>query len=140
MSTRVKYALTASNASPLEKYHGDSFGYQSFNLYTHNIKPEKTVEVTTGLVFDPAPGLVILALGELPSTQNRGVEIEQKFSPVGGELKYKVRNRSNDDMVLEPYAHLSRIVFLKSVGEEPDITDELDETIRGESGFGSSGV
>jgi len=48
-------------------------------------------------------------------------------------------NLSNDNYTITPQDRIAQIVFSRFVTGEFDIVENLDETDRGESGFGSTG-
>ena len=56
-----------------------------------------------------------------------------------GEIKVILVNLSNDNYTIKPQDRISQIVFSRFVTGEFDIVENLDETDRGESGFGSTG-
>ena len=56
-----------------------------------------------------------------------------------GEIKVIFVNLSNDNYTIKPQDRIAQIVFSRFVTGEFDIVENLDETDRGESGFGSTG-
>ena len=56
-----------------------------------------------------------------------------------GEIKVILVNLSNDNYTIKPQDRIAQIVFSRLVTGEFDIVENLDETDRGESGFGSTG-
>ena len=56
-----------------------------------------------------------------------------------GEIKVILVNLSNDNYTIKPQDRIAQIVFSRFVTGEFDIVENLDETDRGESGFGSTG-
>ena len=56
-----------------------------------------------------------------------------------GEIKVILVNLSNDNYTVKPQDRIAQIVFSRFVTGEFDIVENLDETDRGESGFGSTG-
>ena len=60
-------------------------------------------------------------------------------SDYSGEIKVILVNLSNDNYTIKPQDRIAQIVFSRFVTGEFDIVENLDETARGESGFGSTG-
>ena len=56
-----------------------------------------------------------------------------------GEIKVILVNLSNDNYTIKPQDRIAQIVFSRFVTGEFDIVENLSETDRGESGFGSTG-
>ena len=56
-----------------------------------------------------------------------------------GEIKVILVNLSNDNYTIKPQDRIAQIVFSRFVTGEFDIVENLDETDRGKSGFGSTG-
>tara|TARA_B110000858_G_scaffold25483_1_gene26229 strand:- start:18 stop:467 length:450 start_codon:yes stop_codon:yes gene_type:complete len=56
-----------------------------------------------------------------------------------GEIKVILVNLSNDNYTIKPQDRIAQIVFSRFVTGEFDIVENLDETDRGVSGFGSTG-
>ena len=56
-----------------------------------------------------------------------------------GEIKVILVNLSNDNYTIKPYDRIAQIIFSQFVKAEFEITENLDETDRGNSGFGSTG-
>lgn len=56
-----------------------------------------------------------------------------------GEIGLPIYNDSNEPQTINPNERIAQIVFLKVLKPEIEIVDSLDETDRGNNGFGSSG-
>ena len=56
-----------------------------------------------------------------------------------GEIKVILVNLSNDNYTIKPNDRIAQVVFSQFVSGEFDIVENLDETDRGDSGFGSTG-
>jgi len=56
-----------------------------------------------------------------------------------GEIKVILVNLSNDNFRIKPYDRIAQIIFSQFEKAEFEITENLDETDRGNSGFGSTG-
>ena len=56
-----------------------------------------------------------------------------------GEIKIILVNLSNDNYTIKPYDRIAQIIISQFVKAEFEIAENLDETNRGNSGFGSTG-
>ena len=56
-----------------------------------------------------------------------------------GEIKVILVNLSNQDFVVNPGERIAQMVVAKFEQVEWDEVEVLDETVRGEGGFGSTG-
>lgn len=56
-----------------------------------------------------------------------------------GEIKVILVNLSNDNYTVKPYDRIAQIIISQFVKAEFEIAENLDETDRGNSGFGSTG-
>jgi len=56
-----------------------------------------------------------------------------------GEIKVILINLSNDNYTIKPYDRIAQIIISQFVKAEFEIVENLDETDRGNSGFGSTG-
>ena len=56
-----------------------------------------------------------------------------------GEIKVILANLSNDNYTIKPYDRIAQIIISQFVKAEFEIAENLDETDRGNSGFGSTG-
>ena len=103
------------------------------------IHPHKTAKIGCGICFQIPPGYV----GKIEprsSTFNKGLEISGVIdSDYRGEASIVMCNTTNQSIVVDKYSFPAQLLILKK--ETPDlvIVDELDETERGDKGFGSTG-
>ena len=56
-----------------------------------------------------------------------------------GEIKVILVNLSNDNYTIKPHDRIAQIIISQFVKAEFEIAENLDETDRGNSGFGSTG-
>ena len=107
------------------------------------IKPLERSLIPTGIAISlpedleaqirPRSGLAIkhgIALLNSPGTID---------SDYRGEIKVILVNLSNDNYTIKPYDRIAQIIISQFVKAEFEIAENLDETDRGNSGFGSTG-
>jgi len=57
-----------------------------------------------------------------------------------GEISVVLLNTSNEDFVVEPGMRIAQMVIARYETVEWDEVEELDDTVRGEGGYGSTGA
>ena len=107
----------------------------------------------------PAGGFAMIPTGvacQLSNDEGPNVEIQVRgrnglaskgvFAHLGtvdfgytGEIKVILFNLSGADFVFEPGDRIAQVVVMKVKKPEIEIVESLDETARGDNGFGSSG-
>ena len=97
------------------------------------IKPFERVRIPTGLVY-PRSGL----------SSKYGVTLSNCVGVVDsdyrGELQIPMTNHSNTPFTIRHGDRIAQLVVTPILLPEPEETDTLPETLRGEGGFGSTGM
>lgn len=120
------------------KEKSTDYGHVLYNAYTTTLLKGKPVEISTGVIFPERPGCVAFIMGKQHTDTNRNVAVNYNFAGAG-ELKFTCVNYGEDDVELLPLTKLTDFIVLKVAEGEPVLRDKLDETVRGERGFGSTG-
>jgi dUTPase len=115
-------------------------GFTFHNAYTAVIHKNDAASVSSGMVLPKLPSHVALILGVSPSPQSKNLEIKSNFIGMGSELKTSILNYGDDVAELPPFKHLTDFVVLKVAQDEPVVVEDLGDTERGASGFGSTGL
>tara|TARA_Y100000310_G_C20701203_1_gene830053 strand:+ start:1458 stop:1889 length:432 start_codon:yes stop_codon:yes gene_type:complete len=128
---------------PKVEHEGDA-GFDLYANETASLKPMERKLIPTGIsiAFDkgyeaqvrPKSGLAInhgITLLNTPGTIDAGYR---------GEVKVIMANLSDTEYLIEKGKKIAQVVFNKI--EEPELIEvkELDESSRGEGGFGSTGL
>ena len=110
---------------------------------TVTINPGETKLVKTGIAMEVPIGYAGLIYARSGLASKKGLAPANKVGVVDsdyrGEIMVALHNHSNEAREIEPQERIAQFViapYLKAVFEE---VDNLDETIRGEGGFGSTG-
>ncbi len=109
------------------------------------IKPGERAKVPTGIALEiPMPGIVGLVFARSGLADKKGLALSNGVGVIDsdyrGEIKVLVTNLGQEEITIKNEERIAQIVFvpvLKAVFTE---TMELDDTLRGEGGFGSTGI
>ncbi|HHW45499.1 MAG TPA: dUTP diphosphatase [Clostridiales bacterium] len=109
------------------------------------IKAGQRALVPTGIAISlPSPNYVALIYARSGLAIKKGLTLSNCVGVIDsdyrGEIKVGLINLSDEDCVINPYDRIAQMVVAPI--ELPEIQEvaELDETIRGAGGFGSTGV
>lgn len=109
------------------------------------IKPGETVMIPLGIACQPSePETAILIFPRSGLASKHGLTLANAVGVVDsdyrGEWKVPLHNISQQDFVIEHGMRIAQAVVMPVLFPEILETDMLDETERGTSGFGSSGI
>lgn len=124
-----------------------------YDLYTCidapvTIQPHKTVKICTGIAVTP-PNISpnINTFGAIFARS--GLATKKGLRPANcvgvadidytGEYIVALHNDSNTPQTVEPNERIAQLVFIPYITDTWQEVDELEETKRGDGGFGSSG-
>lgn len=120
-----------------------------WDLYSNNeeavtIEAHKTVLIGTGLSMAIPDGYfgAIFARSGLASKQGLRPAncVGVVDSDYRGELMVALHNDTDEIRTVNPHERIAQLVVMPYLAVEFEVKDSLDETIRGENGFGSTGV
>ena len=57
-----------------------------------------------------------------------------------GEIMVALHNHSSNEQTIEPNERIAQIAFVPYIKGDFEIVDDLEETVRGTGGFGSTGT
>lgn len=106
------------------------------------VKPGETVFVPTGLAFMIPSGYAGLIYARSGIACKRGLAPANKVGVVDadyrGEVLVALYNQSNTDQTIEPDERIAQFVITPYLTAEFEEVDQLDDTLRGQGGFGST--
>lgn len=118
-----------------------------YDLYAHEgatIKPHETVKIGTGVAIQPPKDTFGAVFAR------SGLATKQGLRPANcvgvcdydytGEYIVALHNDSNEERIIEKNERIGQVVFIPYVNVAFVETDNLEETSRGDSGFGSTGL
>lgn len=107
------------------------------------INPNETVFIHTGIAVQIPPTLVGLVYARSGLACKRGVAPANKVGVIDsdyrGEIMVALHNHSQEPQTIENGERIAQIVFTPFVQADLIESDTLDESKRGEGGFGSTG-
>ena len=98
--------------------------------------------VATGIAISLPPGHVgrIGSRSGLSTRHNIEVGAGWIDPDYRGEIKIELKNFSNQDFVVEVGMRIAQLLVLPFASPEVEVADELPRSVRGGSGFGSTGL
>lgn len=107
------------------------------------IEPGKTVLVHTGIAMAIPDGYVGLIYARSGLACKRGLAPANKVGVIDsdyrGEIMVALHNHSEVAQTVESGERIAQIVFTPYAAADFEVAEELDDTARGEGGFGSTG-
>lgn len=123
-------------------------GSAGFDLFCNNdeaivAKPNEVVTISTGLKVQIPDGY----FGAIYPRSSTGIKLRFKLanstgiidSDYRGEIKLFMVNESDKDHIIHKGDRLVQMVIQPYLRVDIQVVDELDDTIRGEGGIGSTG-
>jgi len=108
------------------------------------IAPRELVTVPTGIAIAlPNSGCVALLFGRSGLGVKHGISLSNSVGVIDsdyrGEIKVGLCNLSDTSYTIQPNERIAQLVITPVLPMPVLQVDELDETVRGEGGFGSTG-
>ncbi len=122
----------------------DSAGADLYALLDEeiNIKPNETIVIPTGIAMAIPKNYVGLIYARSSLGTKKGLAPANKVGVIDsdyrGEIKVVLFNQSNKVQTISPNERIAQIVITPFIQVNFIETDELNETQRGEGGFGST--
>ena len=144
---QVKVVLRDNNCLPIKAHDSDA-GYDLKSMNDYVVEPNQQVLVDTGINIGlpkeedwiyqaqirPRSGL---ALKKGITITNSPGTIDEDYH---GNVGVIIRNTGSEPFVINKYDKIAQMVITKSPRTEMIIVDNLDDSVRGSNGFGSTGV
>lgn len=107
------------------------------------IAPFETKLIHTGICMEIKEGLVGLVFARSGLATKKGLAPANKVGVIDsdyrGEIMVPIYNQTKEEKVIEHGERIAQIIFMPYIKEEFVEVDNLNETIRGVGGFGSTG-
>ena len=144
----MKMNIKKLNENAKIPMYGTEFA-AGFDLYACmesdiEIKPHETVLIKTGLAMEIPTGFAGLIYARSGLATKKGLAPANKVGVVDadyrGEIMVALHNHSNETKIVEKNERIAQMVITPYLKVEFNEVDELEETIRGAGGFGSTGT
>ena len=107
------------------------------------IKPSESVLIHTGIATAIPEGFVGLVYARSGIACKRGLAPSNKVGVIDadyrGEIMVSLHNHGTTEQTIDPDERIAQMVITPFLQCEYEETDNLDDTTRGEGGFGSTG-
>lgn len=107
------------------------------------IMPHETKLIKTGIAIAIPKGLVGLIFARSGLASKRGLAPANKVGVIDadyrGEVMVALHNHTNVEQTIESGERIAQIAFIPYIKGSFNVVDELEETVRGTGGFGSTG-
>lgn len=136
----VKYKKLEEGAKVPERQHEGDAGYDLYALFNVDLPPGQVIEVHTGIALE-MPDNVYATINGRSSFNKRGVITYRGIIDTGyrGEITAILENTSNELINIVRWHRFAQLVFHYSLPVKFAVTNELADSERGTSGFGSTG-
>lgn len=108
-----------------------------------NIKSNQTVKIPTGLAMEIPVGYAGMIFARSGLSTKKGLAPANKVgvcdSDYRGEYIVALHNHSDEDVIVNPGERIAQLVIIPFLSVDFIETDELNDTVRGKGGFGSTG-
>ena len=146
MKQTVKFKKLTPNA--IVPTYGTEFSAGA-DLYSGMTEPViinagTTEFIKTGIAMEIPEGLVGLVYARSGMACKKGLAPANKVGVIDsdyrGEIIVALHNHSNNPVTIEPKDRIAQIVLAPYITADFNEVEELDDTERGEGGFGSTGT
>ena len=141
---RVKL-LEAGARTPVVAHPGEDLGYDVFALEAVRLEPQATVRVRTGIAVEarhPETGKALgLLVRDRSSMAARGVATTGGVIDAGyrGEVLVLMTNLGVEPVELKAGEKIAQMIPVPVLTGTVETVEELEDSLRAEKGFGSSG-
>lgn len=120
--------------------HETDAGLDLYSPKDATIPPRGSVCIDTGVHIELLPYTVGMVKSKSGLNVKYGLQSEGVIDAgYTGSIRVKLYNHSNDYYTINAGDKISQLVILPILTPELELVDELDETERGNGGFGSTG-
>lgn len=142
MQMKVKIKKLNTNAEVPTRGSKEAAGYDLYSNSDVEIRPEGTIKVNTGIAMEIPKGYFGAIYARSGLATKEGLRpancVGVIDSDYRGEIIVAIHNDSNIVRVVEKGERIAQIVIMPYLSIEFEEVDNLDETKRGNGGFGST--
>lgn len=109
-----------------------------------SIAPQETKLIHTGIAMEIPEGLVGLIYARSGLASKKGLAPANKVGVIDsdyrGEIMVALHNHGSEPQTISDGERIAQIVFAPYYAADFNVVDELNDTARGDGGFGSTGT
>lgn len=141
----IKVKKMSKSATMPERMSMGSAGYDLYADIESPIKimPHETVIMQSNIAFEIPRGYFGAVYARSGLSTKKGLRPATCVSVIDsdyrGSVGVPIHNDSNTERIIEPQERVAQIVFQRALDVEFELVDKLEDTVRGNGGFGSSG-
>lgn len=139
---QIKFKKLNENAVAPQYAHSFDAGMDLFCLENMSVAPNERVQISTGIAMEIPEGFVGLIWDKSGLSHKSGLKTVGGVvdSEYRGEIKVGMINLSDETYQFEAGHKIAQMLIQKV--EQVDLieSDELSDTVRGDGGFGSTGL
>ena len=142
-STKVKIKVLNEDAIIPTRGSEKAAGYDLYSTKDETIMPHETVKIGTGLAIQPPEGYFGAIFARSGLATKFGINLGNGVAVIDedytGEYIVALHNDSCDPVSIKKGDRIAQLVFLPYIDAEFNEVKELNDTERGNGGFGSTG-
>ena len=112
--------------------------------YDIHIPPHQTVKIDTGIAIAIPQGFFGAIFARSGIATKQGLRPANCVGVIDADYRGPVivdlHNDSDEDQIVLAGSRIAQLIVIKYLGLDLEVVDDLDETDRGDGGFGSTGV
>lgn len=118
----------------------EAAGYDLYSYESETVVPKQIKLIDTGISIRVPEG-TYGRIGPRSSVSKKGILINAGVidRDYRGPVKVMVHNLSNDNYVINKNDRIAQLILEQIKTPPVELVEELDDTVRGEGGFGSTG-
>lgn len=124
--------------------HDDDAGLDIYLSEDYWVNPDQTIDVKTDVALQIPQGYWGMLVGRSSTLRKRGLLVNTGIIDEGyrGELFVNLHNPGKKSVQVKKGERLAQLIILPNFSMHMDlnVVDRLDEHVRGELGFGSTGL
>ena len=122
----------------------DLYAYDIDKNHIWEIRPGEVVKINTGIAIALDPGSAALILPRSGLATKQGLRPANTPGLIDADYRGPVivalRNDTSEDQYIQAGSRIAQMVIIPYITDYPEVVDNLNETQRGDSGFGSTGI
>ena len=147
MNTELKIQLMSHYKGPLPKYESaQASGFDVRAQLDKDIvlKPRERALIPTGLIFEIPKGFELQVRSRSGLSLKKGIVVINSPGTIDedyrGELKIIIVNHGEEEVTIANQDRMAQVILCPVYQAQFSVVDKVSDSIRGEKGFGSTGI